>query len=402
MALLRRIALVLSFGGLACRPTAEGTEIPGRGSAVASAEESSAVEPSPVVLEPSPYLQLLRLERQAATGPLRTDEPRRRRDASASDTATSEGEAAPEGEAAASEGSELDTLIEAGVIDGGSESDPAEEEVRTIVVRTSPFATEQDVYRYLLRKMDKKPRLFNPTRALTRQGGRVTFLDDGGASRGLVRSYVRAVIRESRPRLEDCIFRQLAEDPRVMLEQPSGLVFEQALTFQEGVYRFSLDMAIEGDRLDVRVVGSEGDPTELGTRVCIGTAMARSEVDQPALDERVERVELRVPVVVFIQGAAGMGSPHARMLSMQAAVLGWLHYERGEYLEARESFRDAAWAYRLPEYQVLLGRAEEALGRPRHAIAAYRKYVDERAEAPDASAVLERIEALTQAVGAAR
>lgn len=393
---------------------------------------SEAAPRSAPVIEPSPYLELLRLEREEATGPLRHPSRAENEAASAgtkvgaragtkagaeADAAVSAGakteatasagaeagskaeaaEAGAEADAEAdADATALTALVRAGVIEPSDADEEPEGEVREIVVRRSPFVTPEGVFRYLLRSMDKKPRLLNPTRALARLGGRVRVVADGGSSPAAVRRYARALVEDSRPRLKDCIAHELAADPRVVIKEPSGLVFEQALRFEDGVYRFSVDARIEDGQLEIQVAEATGDPTGDDTRACIGAALSEGRVGRP---EAEGPVALRMPVVVFIQQAqAAEGSAMAASLALQAALVGWLHYERGDFAEARESFLDATWAYRLPEYQALLGRAEEALGRPRHAISAYQKYIDQRREAPDAPAIARRIEALRESL----
>ncbi len=370
--------MLASLLGLACGPSVTPDSSP-----AVSPEPGVDAEPGEsaeiAVLEPSPFLELLRLERQAAEGPLAVEG----RDVEEADAAA---ETPDEGNPL------LDDLVKSGVIEEDVEED---DEFRTVIVRTSPFATYEDVFRYGLRAMDKTQRSFNPTRALARLEGPVRVRDAGGAEPSAVRSYVRRLIRARRPAIKACIAQELRNDPRVLLDEPSGLVFEQALRFGDGAYRFLLDIQLEDGTPAIEVTDRPETPVDDSTRECLGAALADASLTAPVTEGLAD---VRAPLVVFVQAAVHADEPSmAEGLAMQAATLGWQHYERGEFLEAREWFLDAAWAYHIPEYQALVGRAEEALGRPKHAIAAYRRYVDERPDAPDAAALAARIEALRSA-----
>ena len=90
------------------------------------------------------------------------------------------------------------------------------------------------------------------------------------------------------------------------------------------------------------------------------------------------------------------------MLAREAATLGWLHYERGEYTDALAYFDDAYWVFHLVEYQMLRGLALEALGRHVAAVEAYGMYVDERRHAPEVPQLKEKIATLSARQAAAR
>ena len=386
MATSRCAVLLVSVLGLACGSAAPSTTSPDSYSASPTAPTT--------VFEPSPFLDLLRLERVAAKG----SQAGQLSDRSPDDNRAEKEPGEASGE---SSDTEFDSLVKGGVLASGDDEDGDDEstdgERRTVIVRSSRFADPEDIFRYDLRSMDKKPRLFNPTRALARQGGLVRVFDDGGAGRPLMRRYVRQVIRERQPSIKACIAAELAQDPRVIIKEPSGVVFEQALRLGDGIYRFSLDIVLEDDQLRVEATASPDTPVGASAGECLGDAFADTSISSPATEGG--RADAQAPLTVFVQMAEGVdGPPLGAGLALQAATMGWIHYERGEFLEAREFFLDAAWAYRLPEYQMLVGRAEEQLGRPQHAMAAYQLYVEERPDAPDTPALSRKIAALRGAL----
>ena len=70
----------------------------------------------------------------------------------------------------------------------------------------------------------------------------------------------------------------------------------------------------------------------MGGVACLGVALRDIGVDGL---ERSYRVELRL--LAFIQPAYGINLGNMNhMLAVQAATLGWIHYERGDYEEAEQ------------------------------------------------------------------
>jgi tetratricopeptide (TPR) repeat protein len=82
------------------------------------------------------------------------------------------------------------------------------------------------------------------------------------------------------------------------------------------------------------------------------------------------------------------------MLSLQAAALGWLHYERGEHEQALAYFEDAHWVFREGEYLYLIGLAHERLGARERAAAAYERFIRERPYAPEVETLQVKIQQL--------
>ncbi len=267
------------------------------------------------------------------------------------------------------------------------------EEIREVVVRKkSPFATPEDLAAYAVRSMDHKPREYVPTRMLTRVSGLVGACSPEGDDRRRARQFTRQLVRRARPRLKACMVELFVEDPRVIMKAPSRFVFEQARRLKIPPTEVDLGLTITPEGFDVdRIEGRKGQLSTTA-RTCLEDAISGTQGTLPAL---TTSVRIEAPVVLFIQGAEGdtVGSL-ADHLSFQAAMIGWVHYEGGRFVEAREAFIDAAWAYRLPEFQVLIGMAEEKLGRATSAASAYQRFIESRPHAPEVEQLTERIATL--------
>jgi hypothetical protein len=255
---------------------------------------------------------------------------------------------------------------------------PGPEQYRVVVVHSrSRFGTPEELARYYIRAMDKKPRVFHPTRALLRTS--VGARETTGESR-------RSVIERARVDLLRCYVARAARDPRVIVKAPAGLVLQEAHARGLSGIRFSVHVPRAGSTPTVDGATLEGEALTDEDRACLEQAI------DDALGGAVVPGGLDTAAVVWTQLAYGPAScGHACRLSHQAATLGWLFRARDDHERALEAFRDAAWAYRLPEYEVLIGMQHEELGRPRHALHAYRTYVTERPDAPDDPEIRRRI-----------
>lgn len=302
---------------------------PGPSSSPATAEASA--------IEPSPLLELVRSERFHAERP-----PKR-----ALVEAPSEDEVEPE-------------QADHSFVDG---------EVREVRVKTSRFATWEDLARYALRNAEKRrPRRLHESRFLVRAE---PTTDGTQVSRAAARRRVRA----RRPEIKRCLVAAEARRPEVIVKAPSALVVEQAMSRGTVQYDFTVHFREDGSEPDV-THGSVYLDDE--TRECIGKALHSNK-------RKIAKTDL--PVVAFAQppfSPAGGGSGLHAMLANQAAALGWLHYERGEHHQALAYFEDAYWIFHRVEYKVLVGMALEKLERPAEAAEAYADYLVDNADAPDA------------------
>lgn len=351
------MVLVAVLGGCASAPASSGGGYPG--------------EPSgSLVLEPSPMLALARGEREATELPLaapdRPDRAERRAAREAEGDAT-EGEGATE---AAAEPPELGEEIE----DGG------EMEVRTVRVKTTRFATPEDLARYAIRHAEsRRPRELYPTRLLVRRAGPVRA---EGASRR-ERRRAAELVEDLRHEIKQCLVQEQSRRPGVVLEVPESLVIQQAARGSDPVaYRFSLSV---GPGESATVTRRQGGLSAEGAE-CIAAA-----ADAGTRGRRL-RARVEIPVSAFVQpGFAMAGSGMHSALALEAATLGWLHYEREQYREALAYFRDAYWLFHLVEYQVLIGMALEELGRDEAAADAYAMYLERRPYAAEAPRLREAI-----------
>jgi len=286
-------------------------------------------------IEPSPLLELVRSERFHAEHP-----PKR----------------TAEGTSDVAEPEEVDHSFE-------------DHEIREIRVKTSKFATWEDLARYALRNAEKRrPRRLHESRFLVR----AEPTTDGSR---LARAAARRRVRARRPEIKRCLIAAEARRPEVIIKAPSALVVEQAMGSGTVQYDFTVSFHDDGSVPSV-THGSVYLDDE--TRGCIGRALHSKKRKVP---------HVVMPVVAFAQPAyspAGGGSALHAMLANQAAALGWLHYERGEYHEALAYFEDAYWIFHRVEYRVLVGMALEQLERPAEAAEAYADYLVENADAPDA------------------
>lgn len=160
------------------------------------------------------------------------------------------------------------------------------------------------------------------------------------------------------------------------------------------VFRFTPELDVGPEGFTLHHVGWPDTVTsELST--CIEHAIEGvASIDGSKL-QATHRV--RVPLVGFSQHHYGKGRGLHWLLSLQAAQLGWLHYDRGDVEQALELFEDAYWAYHESEYQYLIGLANERLGHHERAAAAFEVFVDERSYAPEAHELRQRIDALRAA-----
>ncbi len=330
------------------------------------------------VLDPSPLLELVRSEREALEG-----DPAARREA-----VSGLEEAAPWGSAThAANGAPSEP--EDPAIDQDDSSDDEEwseeGEVREVVVRTSPLATIEDLLRADLRYAEaRRPRELHESRLLLRQAGPVrTCCGDEAAER---RRLGRDAIRLHRDALKRCVVAARARRPDIMAVAPASLVVEQAMRRGDPmVYRFTLTH----DGSDVEVVDQSGNLDAEG-RACIEAVVSS---DMTALGP----VAVSIPVVVFAQKRFGYGGGgRHELLAQQAAILGWLHYDRGEYADAVRYFRDAYWVFHLVEYRLLEGMAWEAMGERQRAVVAFAAYLDRRPKGLDAEPTRKRLQALRQ------
>ena len=323
---IRGLAAVFAIGVLGCGQ-ARRTNPPAPARAVAE----------PQTIEPSPLLELVRSERFHAEHP-----PKR-----------------PSGPSDESD-AELEEEVDHSFEDG---------EVREIRVKTSRFATWEDLARYALRHAEKRrPRRLHEARFLVRT-------EPTTAGTATSRAAARRRVRARRPEIKRCLLAAETRRPEVIVKAPSALVVEQAMGTGTVQYDFTVHFPKDGSEPTVTHGSVYLDDD---TRECIGHALHSDKRKVPHID---------LPVVAFAQpphSPAGGGSGLHAMLANQAAALGWLHYERGEHHEALAYFEDAYWIFHRVEYKVLVGMALEELERPAEAAEAYTDYLVERSDAPDA------------------
>lgn len=256
---------------------------------------------------------------------------------------------------------------------------------REVVVRRRGLATVEDLAGYLVRAMDKTPDGLHPTRALAQIRGPVRTCEPDAPERREARRIARATVVFARNELKRCYAERLVRDPRVIIKQPAGLVLEQALRLGFAELELDVDLQIVDGRARATGVHSGNALLYEEDIACFGDAFG-------GIVESAGGIATQVPVVLWTQPEDG--ASEAAGLSLAAAVFGWLELERNANEEALALFEDAAWLYRLPEYQVLLGLAHERLGHPVEAARAYRKYLDGRPGAPDARTFEKRLERL--------
>jgi tetratricopeptide (TPR) repeat protein len=159
------------------------------------------------------------------------------------------------------------------------------------------------------------------------------------------------------------------------------------------VYRFMPSFDVGPSGVTLREVGWRGEGLTAELEQCLETALRDASVDAATAFEVTHDVV--VPLVAFSQQGWGMnlGSPHG-LLAMHAAVLGWLHYERGEYEHALEYFEDAFWVFHLEEFKYLEAMTLEQLGERTRAAKAYEIYLAARPYAPEAGELPRIIEEL--------
>lgn len=254
---------------------------------------------------------------------------------------------------------------------------------RAIRVRRKGLATVEDLAGYLVRSMDKTPNGLHPTRALAQIRGPVRSCAKDSRDE---RRKARAAVVFARAELERCYAQRLVRDPCVIVKQPVGLVFEQAARL--GLAELELDIDFRVTKQRAAVTGVHAIDAILYDEdiACLTDALG-------GLDPDAEGIDAQVPVVLWAQPEDG-ASPQAATLSLTAAAFGWLELERNSSEEALQLFEDAAWLYRIPEYQVLVGLAHERLGHRREAARAYRKYLDGRPGAPDSAVIEQRLRSL--------
>lgn len=351
---------------------------------------SRGAVPPQILLEPPPALQMVREERIATTAPRVSrdglaprwqapgrpvgDPPPR---ADATDESTTDDPAAD------AEHPEADDV------------EYAEGEVRHIVVRRRRFATPEDLVRAMIRDAEsRRPRQLYGDRMLLRAAGAVCHCDGDVTELARVQAVMRALVAQARPGLKRCLGEAIAEDPRVIVKAPMTLVMTQAMLFDSLVYRFTPEFEVGPEGLALKDVGWPGElPRELAE--CVETALADTGVIDTSHIRAPHRV--RLPLVGFSQRHLGLGEKGRSvhwMLSLQAAQLGWLHYDRGDVDQALAFFEDAYWAYHEGEYQYLIGLAHERLGDRERAAAAYEAFVLARPYAPEVAELRERIDRL--------
>jgi tetratricopeptide (TPR) repeat protein len=339
----------------------------------------------PMSLDPSPLLQMVREERIAMTGPL-VRSPR-----------GGNAELAPRWQAPSREDAlaqeQADAALEDQAIDHDTEAVPdsyddaveAEGVVRHVWVPKRRFATHEDLVRGALRNAESRnPRALYVNRMLLRFAGPVCDCDGDVAERARVRELMTALVKRARPAMKRCLGIEMAEDPRVFVKAPSLLIVAQAMRLGSLVYRLMPSFDVGPHGVVLRGLGWRGEGLTAELEHCLETALQEASPGAPTTFEVTHDVV--VPLVAFSQQGWGMnlGNPHG-LLAMHAAVLGWLHYERGEYEHALEFFKDASWTFRLEEFKYLEAMALEQLGDRQRAAKGYEIYLAARPYAPEAA-----------------
>lgn len=347
----------------------------------------------PQVLEPSVELRLLREERLASMAPLEPSPRRAVEPASARpDAVTDERPTEDVADSESSPDADADREAEP---EPDTEPEPdAEPDVRSVVVpRRSRLGTPENLFRARIRSVEpQRPRPLYVDRLLLRISGLICNCDGSPQLRDHARAVVTSLVERARPAIKACLAEDLARDPRVRADAPALLVVSQAMRAGPVVYRFvpTLDLGPHG--VEVRGLGWPDDEVDTEIGGCLVRALEDADVEPSSLT-RAHRVQ--VPLVAFSQHSWGynLGGLNPT-LALEAAALGWQHYERGEHEAALELFRDAFWVYHLGEYRYLEGLALEQLGALDAAADAYADYLAVRPYAPEATTLQERIDEL--------
>lgn len=370
---LRRAVLVAVLGSAACCPDARtragsNTPLPTR----------DTVRPR-TVLEPHPVLQLVRSERLSRNPPPAPAAPPSPR----TDT---------QREPSTDEASEARDSADDEAEDEPASADVAEGEVRRIVVRRRRFATTADLIAAMVRHAEpRRPRELHGDRMILRASAAACHCDGDMTELARVQAAMRALVRSARPSLKRCLGEAIADDPRVIVKAPMTLVMTQAMLFGPIVHRFTPEFDIGPRGVQLRDLGWPDAPAELST--CLAHALDHARAADTSTIRAQHRV--RLPLVAFSQRAETHQPRGIHwMLSLQAAAMGWLHYERGELDEALAYFEDAHWVFHEGEYLYLIGLAHERLGAPERAATAYERFLRERPYAPEAEPLRARIDAL--------
>jgi hypothetical protein len=268
----------------------------------------------------------------------------------------------------------------------GEELDAEAGITREVTVRKHGLATEEDLAGYLVRSWDKTPDDLHPTRALAQFRGPVRSVpaDDRAEARE-ARQLARTVVTYARSGLKRCYAEHLARDPRIIVKAPVGLVWEQAHRLDASKIKLDIDLRVAGDTVAVTGVHARNEMLYDEDVACVQAAVG-------GVDALAAGIDTQVNLVLFTQAAYNPEGPSpASGVSLAAAVFGRLELQRDQGEEALRLFEDAAWLYRLPEYQVLVGMAHERLGNRHAAKQAYRAYLDGRPGASDAKEIETRI-----------
>lgn len=338
-----RSGLTLAFIALgACRSHVVPTEAPDAGASPSNGDRAL----HRVTIEPSPLLELVRNERELSELP----------------TVSREREV---------------LALQAESDDADEARDPhepeavEEENVREIRVKTTRFATWESLARYALRHAEKRrPRELHESRFLVRVSGAVKTPEGGSSDRAAARRH----LRDQRTEVKRCLVAGEARRPGAIVKAPSALVVEQSMRRGDLEYHFTVHFPGGAGAPELTMDHGSLDET---TRECIETVLHTNLPDDLAA--------LDLPIVAFGQQAFGYGTGALNAgLATQAATLGWVHYDRGEYHQALAYFEDAYWVFHRPEYKALVGMALEKLDRPEAAAEAYADYVEARGDSPEA------------------
>ena len=251
---------------------------------------------------------------------------------------------------------------------------------RTVRVHPFRLATPEELARAVLRNAEaRRPRELHSTRYLVR------------ATR--VHAPTRAAKRRTRQMVDErdadiarCLTEDLSSHPSVILRAPSALVLEEARRTGAGPTDHTITVAFDGQRPPT--VDTDPPVHDAAAR-CLVSALTPGPGDRP----RSARIELSA----FAQASFGHGGDalHQR-LTNEAATLGWIELERGAHEEALAYFEDAYWLYHRAEYELLQAMALQKMGKVNMALTRYRRFVEERPNAPEVEMVRERIAALDE------
>ena len=280
--------------------------------------------------------------------------------------------------------------------DASDDVEYAEGEVRHIVVRRRRFATPEDLARAMIRDAEsRRPRDLYGDRMLLRAAGAVCHCDGDATELARVQAVMRDLLVRARPGLKLCLGDAIAHDPRVLAKAPMTLVMTQAMLVDPLVYRFTPEFDVGPEGLALLDLGWPG---AVSPELAACAEQALDEADDIDTSRIRAPHRVRLPLVGFSQHHLGKPRGVHWMLSLQAAQLGWLHYDRGDVEQALEFFEDAYWAYHEGEYQYLIGLAHERLGHRERAAAAYEAFVLARPYAPEVAELRGRIERLRRPV----